>query len=525
MATATETLQMILSARDQATPVFSRLGANIISLNQALELTRKLFSLVSSAVGTVAGFLRESATAADQAALAQKQLEATLKSTNQFTPEYVDQLKAIASEYQNLTGISDEVLLDTQRMLISFGATRDQVVGLTQTVLDLSAGLGTDLRSAALLVGKAIQGETSSLSRYGIFVDEAATNAQKLVQIQEQVNKSFGGQAAARMETLGGQVGLMKERYGDLQEEIGGAITSNEALQAALAEVGKVILEASKFVSENKDVTKAWIKDGVLIAIDGLNLLVGTSVTAVQVMGALSFGVEGLIRPFLGFGTALKNILSGDFSAVFKNTDEILGQQTDRFGGFVDKVGEIGIELQAKLRQVRAAAESENAGFADSAREAADSLTQLQGELAQQQAVTGEMAGGVDRASERLRELNREMDEQRRAYHEGAISSLEFSRAMSPLIQEQSNLEQSAAQSAKSVADLEQSLRKTSEIKLEDPVKAVPQTLQRAKQEGDSFGASIQTAGGLVDALNGRLQGTLVLVQQINAQGGIRVAQ
>lgn len=93
--------------------------------------------------------------------------------------------------------MGDESIIEMQANLVSFGAGKDNIDQVTEAVLNLSAGLGTDLKGASLLMGKALAGEFGSLSRYGILVDSNASKSRKDGWLA-QINEKFGGQAAAR---------------------------------------------------------------------------------------------------------------------------------------------------------------------------------------------------------------------------------------------------------------------------------------------------------------------------------------
>ena len=108
-------------------------------------------------------------------------------------------------------------VLGAERTLIAFGAQRDQLPKLVDAVIDLGTKTG-DVAGAAFLVGKAIQGETTSLSRYGIFVDQAASATEQLDQALAQIQQRFGGQAAAAAATFSGRIGIDPDRFRTTRE-------------------------------------------------------------------------------------------------------------------------------------------------------------------------------------------------------------------------------------------------------------------------------------------------------------------
>lgn len=170
----------------------------------------------------------QSIRAANEQDRAIKKLEASLRSTRQFNSQYLQDLQRMASQAQNLSTVGDEAILGVQQRLIAFGATRKNIKQVTQAVIDLSAGLATDLNASALLVGKALAGEFGTLSRYGILVEENATQSEKLEQALKQIEDRFGGQAQAELQVFSGQVQQLSNLWGDLQENVGFFVTRSQ---------------------------------------------------------------------------------------------------------------------------------------------------------------------------------------------------------------------------------------------------------------------------------------------------------
>jgi hypothetical protein len=186
--------------------------------------------------------IRTSIAAFSEQEIAVAKLNGTLRASGQFTEEYSRHLQRLAGSLQQVTRFGDETILDVQRQLVAFGAARSEVAELTELVLDLAEGMGTDLPAAALLVGKAIQGEFSTLSRYGIIVNEAATQSEKLAEALAQLRGRFGGLARESADTATGSFVQMKNAIGDLREEVG-------ALAAELDE-GSRFSRAVKWLAE-----------------------------------------------------------------------------------------------------------------------------------------------------------------------------------------------------------------------------------------------------------------------------------
>lgn len=250
---------------------FSQFQAGIITANQALQLIDRVLSPVVAGVRTFANFLGSAVQEAENAEQAVFRLNATLQSTGNTTTGYSDQLQQLAEKFSLLTTASDEAVLDVERLLVSFGAAPDQIAPATQAVLDLAAGLGTDLNSAAVLVGKAIAGEFGTLSRYGILVDETADKSTKLSQALSQIQTRFGGQATALLNTFAGQLEQATKAMDELRESIGLAITESPALQGLFRAVAQVATELKGGVDNARDALTSFVDEGVVATVDLLD--------------------------------------------------------------------------------------------------------------------------------------------------------------------------------------------------------------------------------------------------------------
>jgi len=165
------------------------------------------------------------------------QLNAVLKSTGGAVGFTSEQIQEQATALQRVTAYGDEAILSAQNVILTFTQVKgDNFEGATEAVLDMATALKTDLKSAAILVGKAlndpVKGATA-LSRSGVILTDSqkslikqlvATNrvaeAQKI--ILDELGVEFGGSARAARETFGGALEAVKNAFGDLLEADGG---------------------------------------------------------------------------------------------------------------------------------------------------------------------------------------------------------------------------------------------------------------------------------------------------------------
>ncbi len=174
------------------------------------------------------------------------QIEARIKSTGGAAGLTAQQVAEMASALQKATTFSDEAILEMQAVLLTFGHVQgDTFRQATEAALDLSTGLGQDLKSSALQLGKALENPVQGLTalrRIGVqFTDEQENLIKNFVRtgdvasaqqiILQRVEKGFGGAARAARDTLGGALKGLQNAFGDLLEAKGGLKDAKVAIE------------------------------------------------------------------------------------------------------------------------------------------------------------------------------------------------------------------------------------------------------------------------------------------------------
>ena len=170
-------------------------------------------------------------TAAQDKAMAQ--LEATIKSTGGAAGKTASELAGTAAELQKITTFGDETIIGAQSLIATFKNIKgDNFDRTTVAVLDLAVSMGTDLKSAAIQVGKALNDpktQMSALSRSGITFTETQKEMVKAMQetgnlagaqaiILAELESQFEGSAEAARNTLGGALQGLSNSFNDLFE-------------------------------------------------------------------------------------------------------------------------------------------------------------------------------------------------------------------------------------------------------------------------------------------------------------------
>lgn len=228
------------TTEDDASGPLKKLANTVEDLGERMQASLKEAEGASKAfaAGIVAAGAIVSAVAVvsinaarDQIAV-DKQLEAVLKSTSNAVGLTADEIRDMASALSEVTNYGDDAIQQGQNMLLTFTKIGKDVFPLaTQTMLDMSAAMGTDLKNTAIQLGKALNDPiagVSALRKVGVALTEEQeamiksfmavgdiASAQKVV--LNELAVEFGGVAQAVADPLT----MIQNRLGDVAEAIG----------------------------------------------------------------------------------------------------------------------------------------------------------------------------------------------------------------------------------------------------------------------------------------------------------------
>lgn len=206
---------------------------------------------------------------------ANRKLQNALRNTGSAIGTNYDELKRYASELQRVNGFADDATMNAMATLTTFRSVQGDVFKATiKAAQDMAAFMGTDLNSAVQQLGKALEAPEMGLTmlrRSGVvFTKEMTDGIKAMVKegktyeaqllILEEVNKRFGGAAAAQAETAAGQWQRVKNAFGDLTEYIGRSSEASRGLARGLAET----LEFADRIISAKSLS-AWQKFWAII--------------------------------------------------------------------------------------------------------------------------------------------------------------------------------------------------------------------------------------------------------------------
>lgn len=204
-----------------------------------------LVSLVGSSIQSFAG-----------AEAAAKKVNVALQDISQNTPRASAYMADLATQFQNTTKYSDDLINEMQALLIQVGQVMpsDMNAALTAAT-NLASGLGIDLEQATQKVAMAFAGNTEGLKEFGITIDDARLKAEGMPYVLDEISKRYGGQAAAELDTYAGKVQHLANTWDNVKESIGQAIVKSPIVEAALNSLDAAIGNTDVGV---KDMDHGW---------------------------------------------------------------------------------------------------------------------------------------------------------------------------------------------------------------------------------------------------------------------------
>lgn len=292
---------------------------------------------------------------------AERKLAAVVKSTGQAAGFTAKQLYEQAAALQKVTTFGDEAIMPLQAILATFKKIKgDTFTRATEAVLDLSVALGTDARSAAIQLGKAlndpIKGVTA-LSRAGVqFSESQRETIKQLVKSNEilkaqdiilsELEGQFGGVARELSKTAAGQWKQFTNAVGDLWEKLGKlllptvqAVTGvlNDMLPTIEAVGDMLAKKLTPYIEAAAEKIKEFGKGFTLDAV------IGKFKKLKQIMGMIKEGAAATAAMLSIIGNAILVVITtsaktmGKVFGAFASIQEFLtGKRADKLRNIAD---------------------------------------------------------------------------------------------------------------------------------------------------------------------------------------------
>lgn len=406
------------------------------------DVTFKLTNITSSAINITRAFastmesLGRAAAVPIKAAQEQQrvnaQLEAVLRSTGMAAGLSADQLRDMAGAMQRTTQFGDEAVIGMQNLILTFtniGGAGGIFERTTKAALDVATAMGMDLQSAAIQVAKALNDPTTGLSmltRVGITFSEEQKEVIKQLQatgdiagaqivILEELERQFGGSAAAMRDTFGGAAQSAQNAFGDLLERIGDIVIENPAVITAIESVTDTLALMAEQVESGEgafgglqDVITDFVEKGIVLflngvasivdALDGGGPVMQAALATGQVLTGLALTVVKLGNSFTDTGRVIGGVyakltddkeLFNELQTSYLKADRTITDLEQTYRDLGKAATEAGKKSTAAGDGLRDLALELEQGFVE-AKEAADAYFGMGDEI---QAFTDELVG------------------------------------------------------------------------------------------------------------------------------------
>ena len=240
-------------------------------IKSAFDLAAGGLRMFGKALGSVSKLAKESVKLAMVQVESERKLMQAANMRGKFSKQQFKDLQKLNAETQNSVGIGDESLLKMQAQMAMMGVSNDELVRATRATIGLSEATGSDLNSSMRIVARTLQGNTSSLKRYGIQAKDSNEAMEMLLQNFE-IAKDKG-------KTLSGQIKILGANFGDLQEIWGMGIAKSDRVTSGFEAINNAVRKFTTYFAsaESSRAMDVWFKALIGFtahAIDALTSLV-----------------------------------------------------------------------------------------------------------------------------------------------------------------------------------------------------------------------------------------------------------
>ena len=296
-----KTIGVLLSLKDQFTTPLQKATKSVKNMDRQLEKAgnqikafgnrvkagmksvAKWAAIGFGALTAAAGvFIKQSIDAAKDKLKADKLLETNLMKQANFKKEHIQMLKDEASALQDVGVVGDDVAVAGAGQLAIYKLKAEQIKTILPVIDDMVAkekgfnGTQEDAIAMADVFGKAVEGKTKGLVKYGVSLTDAEEKLFKTMKreqraefLNKKLTAAIGGTNKALRETDEGKIVAAKGAWGDMQAELGkklmpklGAIAEwfhskipgiQEFILSLADKVEELVTRAEPYITQIKD--------------------------------------------------------------------------------------------------------------------------------------------------------------------------------------------------------------------------------------------------------------------------------
>jgi len=155
---------------------------------------------------------------------AQTQLALALQNATGATQAQIAATENSILQMSLATGVADDSLRPALSRLARSTGDITNAQNLLSTALDISTATGKPLEAVANALGRAYEGNTTSLGKLGIGLSAAELKTMSFTDVQNRLTELFGDAASANAETYAGRLARVQVALDEAKETIGTAL-------------------------------------------------------------------------------------------------------------------------------------------------------------------------------------------------------------------------------------------------------------------------------------------------------------
>ena len=257
--------------------------------------------------------------------------------------EYAGTMSEFAGKMQSVTNFEgDQLLALMSKMAQTFKLNTSEIESLTPAILDFAEAnkaTGMTVESAFDLMGRAVNGHTEMLGRYGIELDETKIKSEGVSYLVQKLSADYGGTAQALADLR-----LQNENtWGDVKESIGDMLTV--MIQPLL----KGLKALFDWYNDLGPVMKGFVT-GIAIMVPAVAVLT----TAISALTVAFTALKVAINPVAGIISIIVGLIAtlGFAYASAKLANDNATTSQENYSGSINKTTESMDKLITKQREM-----------------------------------------------------------------------------------------------------------------------------------------------------------------------------
>jgi hypothetical protein len=271
------------------------------------------FAIAGAAAAAYAGkLLVDGVKAAIEDEKAQVKLAASLQNTTGATNAQISAVEKQITKTSLLTGLTDDELRPSLERLVRSTKDVEEAQRLQSLAIDIAAGSGKSLEAVSNALGKAYEGNATSLGKLGIGISAAELKTMSFDEVTGALSKTFEGQASKQADTFAGKMDRLNVAFSEGKETVGSFVL--DAITPLVSGIVNKVIPAVSALADDIGKNLApvfanlatFFKD-VLIPIFGAWW---SYITEIVIPGIVNFFepiLEGLFSAFGKIAKAIKN--------------------------------------------------------------------------------------------------------------------------------------------------------------------------------------------------------------------------